>query len=459
MGFDQLPARPLRLAGGLLTAPPETVEDLSPALTGGGEDPFEAHSRFVEANLRRNYAASFIHGVLGMTGFRLLYAPTIIPAYMLAITGSTAAVGLGTALLQFGAIASPIVAGARIEHRSHILPFSLYLGTMMRMAILGLALAAWFLSGEVLVGVTLLFLAVLGYYNGAQRVAFQMMLAKVIPIARRGRLQGYRNLAGGLIAAVVAWAAGRWFIGEDFLGNGYATTFALAFVLTSMGLVAFRLLIREPPSPASRAVVSLRERIRQFPQMLRDHDFGRFVLAQGLASAIRIGGPFWTIYAGQKLGLSGAVIGGLSLAFIGADTLSNLVWGPMGDRFGFRLVFLLAIAATMGGIAVLLLAATSATAFYCAFVLLGAGASGWMLAATTMVLEFGDHEDIPMRIAFVTTAEGIIASIGPIAAGLLVAAAGFGILFDLVLAALAAALLVMLLGVREPRGRLKADAG
>lgn len=459
MGLDQLPARPLRLAGGLLTAPPETIEDLSPALTGGGDDPFEAHSRFVEANLRRNYAASFIHGVLGMTGFRLLYAPTIIPAYMLAITGSTAAVGLGTALLQFGAIASPIVAGARIEYRSHILPFSLYLGTMMRMAILGLALAAWFLSGEVLVGVTLLMLAILGYYNGAQRVAFQMMLAKVIPLARRGRLQGYRNLAGGLIAAVVAWAAGRWFIGEDFLGNGYAATFALAFVLTSMGLVAFRLLIREPPSPASRAVVPLRERIRQFPQMLRDHDFGRFVLAQGLASAIRIGGPFWTIYAGQKLGLSGAVIGGLSLAFIGADTLSNLVWGPMGDRFGFRLVFLLAIAATMGGIAILLLATTSATAFYCAFVLLGAGASGWMLAATTMVLEFGDHEDIPMRIAFVTTAEGIIASIGPIAAGLLVAAAGFGILFDLVLAALAAALLVMLLRVREPRGRLEADAG
>lgn len=453
MGFDQLPARPVRFAGGLLTAPPETIEDRSPALTGGGDDPFETHSRFVEANLRRNYAASFIHGVLGMTGFRLLYAPTIVPAYMLAITGSTAAVGLGTALLQFGAIISPILAGARIERRSHILPFSLYLGSMMRLAILGLALAAWFLSGSVLVGVTLLMLAILGYYNGAQRVAFQMMLAKVIPLARRGRLQGYRNLAGGMIAAGVAWWAGRYLIGEEFLGNGYAATFALAFVLTSMGLVAFRLMIREPASPASRAVVPLRERIREFPQMLRDHDFGRFVFAQGLASSIRIGGPFWTIYAGQKLGMSGAVIGGLSLAFIGADTLSNLLWGPMGDRFGFRVVFLLAIGATIAGIALILLTAPSATTFYLAFALLGAGASGWVLASTTMVLEFGNHEDIPMRIAFVTTAEGVIASIGPIAAGLLVAAAGFGILFDLVLAALAAGFLVMLFGVREPRRR------
>ena len=66
------------------------------------------HARFVDENLKRNYRANFIHGVLGMTGFRLIYAPTIIPAYLLLLTGSTAAVGLGSALLQLGATISPI---------------------------------------------------------------------------------------------------------------------------------------------------------------------------------------------------------------------------------------------------------------------------------------------------------------------------------------------------------------
>jgi hypothetical protein len=74
-----------------------------------------------------------------------------------------------------------------------------------------------------------------------------------------------------------------------------------------------------------------------------------------------------------------------------------------------------------------------------------------MLAATTMVLEFGAHEDIPMRLAFVTTAEGAVAAIGPILAGLLVAAAGFEPLFALVLAGIAIALAVMVFTVREPR--------
>jgi MFS family permease len=106
----------------------------------------------------------------------------------------------------------------------------------------------------------------------------------------------------------------------------------------------------------------------------------------------------------------------------------------------------------LGGVALLIFAGTNAPSFYVAFILLGAGASGWMLAATTMVLEFGAHEDIPMRLAFLTTAEGAVASIGPVAAGLMVASFGFGPLFALVVAALFAAIVLMLAGVREPRG-------
>lgn len=387
-----------------------------------------------------------------MTGFRLIYAPTIIPAYLLAITGSPAAVGLGTALLQLGATVSPILSGARIEHRSHILPYSIRVGSMMRLAILGLALAGWLLTGDALVVVTLALFLFLGFFNGAQRVAFQMVMAKVIPIARRGRLQGYRNLAGGLIAAVLAWVAGKYFIADRWLGNGYSTTFLFAFALTSAGLLVLQTLIREPPAPVSRPVIPLGTRIRQFPQLLADRDFARFIWAQACATTIRIGGPFWTVYAAQRLGMSGALIGALSFAFLGADTLSNLLWGPMGDRLGFRIVYILSLGLAASGVVLLMLSGAPA-AIYIAFVLLGMGGSGWMLAATTMVLEFGAHEDIPMRLAFVTTAEGAVAAIGPVLAGLVVAASGFEPLFAIVLGGITLALLLMTLAVREPRRR------
>lgn len=159
--------------------------------------------------MRRNFAASLTHGIFGMTGFRLIYAPTIIPAYIHLLTGSSAAVGMGTALLQFGGTISPIASGARIESRSRVLPYAICVGSMMRVMILGLALAAWLLTGGWLVGITFALFLALGFFSGAQRVAFQMLMAKVIPLRRRGRLQGIRNLVGEVIAAGLAWFAGH----------------------------------------------------------------------------------------------------------------------------------------------------------------------------------------------------------------------------------------------------------
>jgi len=430
---------------------PEGLDDTAGARRRALAD----HARFVDKNLKRNYTANFIHGVLGMTGFRLIYAPTIIPAYLLLLTGSTAAVGLGTALLQLGATISPIASGSRIEHRSHILPYAIGVGSMMRLMILGLALTGYFLTGNVLLVATFACFVLLGFFTGAQRVAFQMLMSKLIPIRKRGRLQGYRNFAGGLIAAVLAWAAGNYLIADKWLGNGYATTFLFAFLLTSAGLVVLKTMIREPAAPVSRPQMPMMQRIRQFPELLQDRDFAWFLGVQCFSTMARVGAPFWTIYAGTQLGLDGALIGGLSFVFLGSDTLSNVLWGPLGDRFGFKIIYVLALCSSVAGVTLLIFGDT-AVPIYAAFVLLGVGGSGWMLASTTMVLEFGEPQDTPMRLAFVTTLEGAIAASGPVIAGLLVAVSGFQPLFFIVLAAQIAALGLLIVKVREPRHRVAA---
>ncbi len=408
------------------------------------------HARFVDENLKRNYRANFIHGVLGMTGFRLIYAPTIIPAYLLLLTQSTAAVGLGAALLQLGATISPIASGSRIEHRSHILPYAIKVGSLMRLMILCLALAGWFLTGDLLLAATFISFLLLGFFTGAQRVAFQMLMSKLIPIRQRGRLQGYRNFAGGLIAAILAWVAGNYLIADEWLGNGYATTFLFAFLLTSAGLVVLQTMIREPAAPISRPQMPMRERIKEFPILLQDRDFSGFLVTHCFATMARVGAPFWTVYAGMQLGLDGALIGGLSLVFLGSDTVSNIFWGPLGDRFGFKVVYVASLISSIAGVTLLALG-SSAAPIYAAFVMLGVGASGWMLASTTMVLEFGSSEDTPMRLAFVTTVEGAISAIGPVLAGVLVAFQGFVPLFAIVLGALIVAVVILTLKVREPR--------
>lgn len=411
-----------------------------------------AYDAFVAANLRRNYTAHFIHGMLGMTGFRLVYAPTFIPTYIHRLTGSDALVGLGTALLQFGAILSPIFSASRFETKQRILPYAIRTGTMLRVMILGLALAGWFLSGEVLLVVTLGLFFLLGAFNGTQRVAFQMLMAKVIPIHRRGRLQAYRNVTGGIIAAALSYAAGRWLIGNDVLGNGYATTFFLAFVLTSLGLTVLRLRMVEPVPVSVRSPMRFLDRVKTFPQLLEDHGYRWFILAEACCVCARIAGPFYILYAGRQLGLSGIVIGELSLAYLGADTVSNLLWGHLGDRTGYRATFTLAAALWAGGI-ILLLGVHHPWAVFAAFCCLGAGNCGYQMSQQTMVLEFGERADVAMRLALSTTIEGTISAIGPLIGGLIAYRFGYPPVMWISFGFLCAAVLLLIFRVRDPRQR------
>jgi len=417
------------------------------------EEAEAAYDAFVLKNLKRNYAAHYMHGMLGMTGFRLFNAPTFLPAYLHMISGSTAVVGLGQALQQLGGIFSPIVGATQIEHRKRVLPVAVVMGVAMRLQILGIALSGFVLEGTPLLAAVLAFLFLFGIFSGAQSVAFQMLLAKVIPVARRGRLQALRNVTGGAIAAVLAWAAGRYFIEENLFGNGYGVTFLLAVGLTSLGLTALRVLMNEPEPPTVRAKSTLRARAKDFPALLRDdRGFLWFMVAQTCAVAGRIAAPFYILYATETIALTGETLGYISLVYLGADVVTNLAWGTAGDRFGFRSTFIAAMALWIAA-TVLLIAAEGLMPILVAFFGLGAAASGFMMSTQTMVLEFGGREDVAMRLALSTTAQGLVSTIGPLAGGVLAASFGYVALFWVSIAFEAAALALLLLAVEEPRRR------
>lgn len=409
------------------------------------------YEQFVWSNLKRNYAAHYIHGMLGMTGFRLVNAPTFLPAYIYSLSGSNAIVGLALGLQQLGGIVSPVIGAQQIEHRSRVMPVAMVMGTLMRVPILLMAIAGWTLHGTPLLITLVAMLFFLGLFGGSQRVVFQLLLAKVIPMVRRGRLQAWRNVTGGLIAAALSYFAGRYLIQHNVFGNGYSTTFLIAFVLTSLGLTALRMLMREPIPPTTRAQTSLRARLEELPGLLReDRNYRNFLIAQALAMGGRMAAPFYILHVAKVVHLDGAGIGLFSLAFLGADTLSNLVWGYLGDKSGFRSSFLVALVLWIGATALLIFAHDVPTLLL-AFVGLGAAGSGYQMSSQTIVLEFGTRDDIPMRLAISSTVEGAMSTIAPLVGGLIATAAGYPAVFVAAIVTQSAALALLTLGVKEPR--------
>lgn len=419
-----------------------------------------AYEKFVWDNLKRNYIGHYLHGMLGMTGFRLVNAPTFLPAYLFALSGSNTIVGLGLALQQAGGIISPIFGATQIEHKTKVMGAAMWMGGLARLQVLGMAIAGWMLSGQPLVIALLFFMFMFGLFMGTQRVVFSILMSKVIPISRRGRLQAWRNATGGMIAAALAYVAGRYFIDANLFGNGYSTTFLFAFVLTSLGLTALQYLMVEPEPPTVRQKTRFRDRLKDFPVLIRsDRGFMWFMIVQMLTVSGRMAVPFYILFVSNSIELTGANLGGLTLAYLGADTLSNLLWGYVGDKTGFRRIMLLSVALWIAATLLLIESETIAALtgvgvvvpIFMAFFGLGASQSGYMMSAGTMILEFGSRDELPMRVAFSSTAEGIMASAGPLIGGLMAATLGYTVLFGTSMAFLAAGLLVLILRVPEPR--------
>jgi MFS family permease len=150
--------------------------------------------------------------------------------------------------------------------------------------------------------------------------------------------------------------------------------------------------------------------------------------------------------------LTGSTLGILSLAFLGADTLSNLVWGYLGDRSGFRFGFVISLVIWIASTG-LLISADSLPLFAVALFGLGAARSGYMMSAQTLVLEFGERQDTAMRLGISSTVEGAVAAVGPLVGGVIATAAGYSTVFVISMVMLGIALATLIFGVREPRSR------
>ncbi len=419
------------------------------------------YDAFVRANLKRNFTGHFLHGMLGMTGFRIVNSPTFIPAYIYSLSGSSGVVGLAMSLQQLGAVISPVFGASVVEHRKRILPVSMILGMLMRLQLLGLAVTGWFFRDQPALIMALAFIFLFGLCQGPQRVAFQYLMAKVIPVDLRGRLNAWRNFAGGALAAGLSALAGVWLIANNVFGNGYATTLLIVFVITSLGLSILNAVMREPEPPTVRAHTPFLERLKEFPNLLTaDPGFAWFMVARTLAMGIRIGLPFFFLYATSELDLDpladpesfGAVFAMLTFAYMAADTASNLIWGYLADRTGFRTTLILSLILNLVGVGGLVFG-QGLWAALVAFVALGAAQSAYLMSTTNIVMEFGHRHDMPMRMALSNTAEGLMGALAPLVGGALVVGYGYHTAFIATFATIALALVIVVLKVDEPRRR------
>jgi MFS family permease len=346
---------------------------------------------------------------------------------------------------------TPLIIAPLVEHRSTLKNTALGVGLLMRAQVLFMALGGFFLASRSNIISFFVFFSLFHMFMGMQNVVYNTVMAKVIPVETRGRFIGFREFVGSVTASIVALLAGSLFIEKLQFPQSYGAIYLLTFVLTCIGL-AFFALSREPATPATHARIPLFERLRSIPtEMWKNRNFANYCACRAVGSIALMANPFFILYIGSKLHVSGNRLGQLTFAWFIAQTTVNLFLGRVADRRGFRHVFLVAVPAWTIAMIVMVVAPMSYPLALAVFVALGVGASGFRMSTQNMVFEFGDTSGLPMRIAIVNSLSELATAIGPLIAGILADTVSYQSVFVISIVCTIVSFAMMFFRITEPR--------
>jgi MFS family permease len=158
---------------------------------------------------------------------------------------------------------------------------------------------------------------------------------------------------------------------------------------------------------------------------------------------------FLAVYAQQHWSLADSKVGEFSAALLIGQAVFNLIFGPLADRKGYKLVMELSVLLAALSILLAFLAPHPAW-FYAAFAMRGASAAGFFLSMM-FVMEFCAPEVRPTYIGLSNTVGGTTAALAPLLGGLLASVFGYSFLFATTLVIALAAFAMLRWLVRDPR--------
>ena len=406
----------------------------------------------VERHYRHNAIVNVLDGTFFWFGASFFTARTILPVYVSHFTDSKLLIGLISVLSTTGWLLPQLFTVNWVQRLPRKKTGVVRVGLFTeRLPVFLMAAAAWLATRSSTLALAAFFVMFAWHTLGAGVVAvsWQDMLAKIIPLDRRGRFFGITNF-GGTATGVLGAAAASWLLDRYDFPYGYVYCFAVAAVFVFISWI-FLSLTREPAQVSHEPVISQREYWRRLPPILcADVNFRRYLLSQVVNSLGGMAIGFLVVYAVGRWQLPDSQAGSYTASMLIGQALSNLAFGVLADRRGHKLV--LELSALCGTLAVGLagLAPDSAW-FYLVFALVGASTAGFMLSGIMIAFEFSTADLRPTYIGLNNTVTGVAAGAAPLVGGWLAGAVGYQALFAVAFVVGLAGLALLRWSVRDPR--------
>ena len=400
--------------------------------------------RQVEKNYWWNFIVIMLDSAFFTFSVTVLSQDTIIPYFVAQLTDQKFFIGLVPALYFLGYYLPQLLGAHLVTGRTTRKRYIFWIAVAERFGILLIALLVqtldWFTPGQTLALLMVAF-TLYSITTGLIGPAYSDFISKHI-IRRRGVFFGAMNGLGGLIGFFASLTA-------TYLLNRYAYPINLRWLLwigfaTSFISPFFIVAYRETPFPFKVKREPLGEFLRSIPSFIRSAPgFGRYMTVRALLNLGVMANAFYALYAIDRFHLDEGVLGIMTMVILIAQSLIGFLWGWLGDRYGFKLVYIIAslMVVLMG---VLSLTAPGLWAFYAIALCMGGLYAVARTADPNMVFEFAPPSETSRFVGIANTFVAPVVTLAPLIGGVIVDHLSHAVLFATVLVVGVLSLLLVL---------------
>lgn len=413
----------------------------------------------IEKNFRYNFTVNALDGATFWFGFSFIAPTIILPLYLSHFTSNPLIIGL-IPFINTGGYLLPQLFTSNFVERAPIKKFfPVKLGFFLeRIPIFLMAPSAYFLAANQPTLALISFLLLYTWHcagAGLIIVGWQDMIAKIIPVDKRGRFFGITNFIGNSSGVLGALAVS--FVLDRFtFPQGFVLSFSAAAVLIFVSWI-FLSLTREPPIKSAKPAVSQIAYLRSLPQVMRaDRNFLKYMVAQIFFSLSGMATGFLIVYTSKNWNMPDAQAGGFIIAMQVGQSISNLFFGFLADRKGHKLSLEIALFLSVISLVLAILAPSPAW-FFPVFFLRGAVLAGTFISGISIVMEFTGYENRATYIGLASTIPGVAGALAPLIGGWLAGAISYQWMFVISAVIGIVSWLFLHFTVKEPRDRLQSS--
>jgi len=376
---------------------------------------------------------------------------TVTPALVSQLTDSAFLIGSVGAVFRLGWMLPQMAVAHVVQGKPRKKPY-LYPGIIGRFVAQLLVPAALLLGlarhPGAMLAVVFLYLALFSASDSVVAVPWYDILARAIPIERRGRLFGWSQAVGQLAGIGVGVAVSAILASPRLpFPRDYALLFALGLVSllpSGIGL----LLLREPPPEKSHVEEIKQLRGGSLELVLSDSVFRRLIACRMLVALSGLASGFYVVHASDVGRLPERVIGQFVIAQTVGGLFGSLAFGWLSESRGPLWVIRVgSLAAAIGPVFALIAdrapGPQSVWAYILVFLALGMLDSVWIQGFSNYILEISPGGMRPLYVGASNTILSLV-TLAPIAGGWILENTSYAVLFGLTAAALCAGFVISL---------------